>query len=212
MGQCKINNFTAGQIFVLLCTICISKHAFGLTLSGPFIATDVTVGGDVTVNNLTSSSLTVTNSLITSGATIGLPGRIIHTYISSATVYSEVDYSTWTPIGISREISLSNSNNYFRISLGGNLWADGTPAYITIFRGNTNLGDTDFGLSGAISSNNPGNDVVSKSVGITIVDKPNDINQYLYQVNIRLQSMADGNVALFGIYSVPYLLIEEIEQ
>jgi hypothetical protein len=207
-------NIIRTSIILIYCSLS-SKPARGImTLSGPVIASAVTVSGDVTVSSITVSTITISNLLSITGAKFDIPGRVVQIKFSSSTVldYSVVTSTTFTAVSsIVQSITPSNANNYIRICLSGNLSTDGsgTPIYITIYRDSTNLGEPSLGLSAAISSIVI-TDGLEKSVGIVIDDWPGDTNPHTYQAFIR--STVSGNAAIFSFDVPGYLLLEEISQ
>src|SRR5258706_11306731 len=144
MASKRIN---IGKYLTCICCIMVSKPVNGMVFSGPITSSAVTLSGDVDVSSMTVSTMTISSLLNVTGAMLQIPGRIVQMKFSSSTVldYSTVTSSTFTAVpSIVTSIALSNPKNFIRISLTGNLTTDdnGTPpAYITIYRDSTNLGD-----------------------------------------------------------------------
>lgn len=188
---------------------CLISSAHAMTVSGPITASSVTVTGDVTMSSMTVSSITITNLLDVPGTYSGIPGRVLQMVFASTTVPTQLSgITSFTAVSaISQSITLSNANDYVRISLSGGLFSFST-SYITIYRDSTNLGDSSVGLASVRDAPNILGGV--SGTGITITDFPGDTNAHTYQPYIRT-SNTDGN-ASFPYNSTAYLFLEEISQ
>ncbi len=178
-----------------------------MTVTGPITASSVTVSGDVSISSMTVSSLTVTNLLNVTGSYSGISGRVVQMKSTTTTTSTLVILTTnYMPVlGMAQSITLSDANNYVRISLSGTL-AVGTTGYLTIFRDSTNLGDPNSGLAATVGQTVFG-ETVSGS-GITITDSPGDTNSHTYQPYIRV----DSDSALYPYETKGYLILEEISR
>src|SRR5690348_15940599 len=109
--------------FFLLLILLFSPTGHAMTISGPITANNVTVTGDVTMSSMTVSSITVTNSMVVNGTTSGIPGRVLQMVWSSGTVTTTTTSGSWVAVsGIIQSMTLSNVNDYIRISLSGSLF------------------------------------------------------------------------------------------
>src|SRR5258706_3137119 len=142
-----LNRKTIGTFISFFFCVLLSKQGQCLTLSGPFAANALTVSGDVTVSSMTASSMTISNLLNIHGTTRGIKGLVLQTIFSSTTINSTTTSTAPVAIpGMSAAITLSNTNNYVRISLSGILestfnGSNYTPAaYLSIKRDSTDLG------------------------------------------------------------------------
>src|SRR5579871_3840545 len=156
--------------FFLSCGV-VTAPAAGMTISGTIVASTVTVSGNVTVSSMTVSTMTISNSLMVTGAALNIPGRVVQIEFSSTTAGSEASTTTWqSSADLQNTIALLNPNDYLEIFLGGGIGSSSVNhnAYVTIFRDTTNLGDSNYGLSGFVGGGST-NSICP--VGFTFIDK-----------------------------------------
>jgi hypothetical protein len=199
--------FIVTMSFLFLMTPGPSLHG-AMTVTGPVTASSVTVIGNVTISSVTVSSLTISNLLNVTGTYSGIPGRVVQMKsTSTATGTSVFGTTNYMPVlGMAQSITLSNSNNYLRISLCGTL-SVGATGYLTIYRDSTNLGDPNSGLAATATPFVFPQPTLSGS-GVTITDSPGDTNSHTYQPYIRID--ADG--LEYPYDSKGYLILEEISR
>lgn len=187
-----------------------------MTVTGPITANEVSVTGEVTVDNITVSSMAVTNVLSFSGPYTSTAGLVLQMKFSSTTAITSTTNTAWIAVdGMAQTISLSNSLNHIRISLSGGLFINGSHdslGYVTIFRDGTNLGNATFGFTSAFGLyfpfSTPFNVPGTCSAGITIIDSPGDTNLHTYQAYIYTDDAMD--YVAFPKYGAGYLILEEI--
>ena len=190
----------------LILTLFVCNSA-AMTVNGPITANDVAVNGDVTVSSITVSSITITN-LINVPVASSLSGNILQMKFSSSTVESNTVSSTWTAVdNIQQSLTLLNATDYVHIYLTGSLYSE-CVGMLTIFRDDTNLGDTTFGLT---SSPIPGAAYNVEGTGIYLTDSPGDTTSHKYQVYICANCPPTALPVKFPYASTGYLLVEEVQ-